>query len=156
MTPASYAASAGVPATTTTVTSTSPRPVAEGLFHGFGDAARLLGSRCRGCGSLYFPRSLGCRNPACNDRHVEDAALPREGTLYSYTVQSYRPPGLFRMDDWAPYVLALVDLTGDPGGLRVMGMMTARQSEDLRIGMPVTPPTRADSKCGTNHASSTE
>ena len=105
-----------------------------GLFQGFGDAARLLGSRCLGCGSLYFPRSLGCRNPACNDRRVEDAALPREGTLYSYTVQSYRPPGLFRMDEWAPYVLALVDLNGDAGGLRVMGMMTACRAEDLRIG----------------------
>ncbi len=143
MTPASSAASAGVPATTTTATSTSPRPVAEGLFQGFGDAARLLGSRCLGCGSLYFPRSLGCRNPACSDRRVEDAALPREGTLYSYTVQSYRPPGLFRMDDWAPYVLALVELPGDAGGLRVMGMMTTCQSEHLRIGMPVTLTTEA-------------
>ncbi len=146
MTPTSSAASSGAPALSaaaTTPAAGSPRPVAEGLFQGFGDAARLLGSRCRGCGSLYFPRSLGCRNPACSDRRVEDIALPGAGILYSYTVQAYRPPGLFRMDDWAPYVLALVDLPGDAGGLRVMGMMTACHVEGLRIGMPVSLTTEA-------------
>ncbi len=128
----------------------SSRPVADGLFEGLGDHAHLLGSRCLGCGCLYFPRSLGCRNPACNDRRVEDARLPRTGTLYSYTVQAYRPPALFKMDAWAPYALALVDLGTAAGsepasdaassqatGLRVLGMLTACRVEDLRIGMPV-------------------
>lgn len=118
----------------------APRPVVQGLFQGLGDEARLLGSRCRGCSALYFPRSLGCRNPACTDREIEDTSLPRSGTLYSYTVQSYRPPALFRMDDWSPYALALVDL---PGGLRVMGMLTDGPVTALRIGMPVELTTEA-------------
>ena len=56
------------------------------------------------------------------------------GTLYSYTVQAYRPPALFRMDDWAPYAIALVEL---PEGLRVMGMLTGCRHDEIRIGMDV-------------------
>ena len=65
---------------------------------------------------------------------MERAALPACGTLYSYTVQRYRPPPLFRMDDWQPYALGLVDL-GE--GLHVLGMMTGLAFDDIRIGMPV-------------------
>jgi uncharacterized protein len=110
------------------------RAVAEGLFEGMGSEARLLGSRCLGCGASYFPRSAGCRNPACRDRRIAPVALSRVGTLYSYTVQSYQPPGLFRMDDWAPYPLGLIEL---PEGLRVMAMLTGCEVSELRIGMPV-------------------
>lgn len=109
-------------------------PVAAGLFEGTGARTRLLGTRCTGCATVYFPRAQACRNPACPRGPLDDVALPREGRLYSYTVQAYRPPPLFRMDGWAPYALGLVDL---PGGLRVMGMLTGCSSEDIRIGMPV-------------------
>ncbi len=124
------------------------RAVAEGLFEGMGSDARLLGSRCLGCGASYFPRGAGCRNPACRDRRITPVALSCVGTLYSYTVQSYQPPGLFRMDNWAPYPLGLIEL---PEGLRVMAMLTGCGVEELRIGMPVEMTTEAlyrdDSGC---------
>lgn len=115
--------------------STETVPVAAGLFEGTGAAARLLGTRCAACGTLYFPRAPACRNPACTDGELQDVRLPRDGRLYSYTVQAYRPPPLFRMDAWAPYALGLIDL---PGGLRVMGMLAGYPPQDLHIGMPVT------------------
>ena len=114
------------------MTSDLQMPVAEGLFVGAGIDAHLIGSRCDGCGAHYFPRSLSCRNPACTDKQVHDTRLGRRGTLYSYTLQSFRPPPLFRMDDWSPYLLGLVEL---PEGLRVMGMLCGCSREDLRIGM---------------------
>lgn len=112
----------------------SARAVAAGLFEGEGAQARLLGSRCAGCASVYFPVSLGCRNPACSDKRLETARLSRLGTLYSYTVQAYRPPPLFRIDDWSPYAIGLVDL---PEGLRVMGMLGGCDPQQWRIGQAV-------------------
>ena len=101
---------------------------------GQGEGTRLLASRCRGCGSVYFPRALSCRHPRCTDKALEDVRLGPVGTLYSVTVQAYRPPPLFAMDDWAPYALGLVEL---PEGLRLMAMLTGRAPHDWRIGEAV-------------------
>jgi uncharacterized OB-fold protein len=107
-------------------------PVAEGLYEVDGDGAHLLGTRCNSCGAHYFPKALSCRNPECRDKRTLDVRLGRRGLLYTWTVQSYRPPPLFRMDGWAPYAIGLVEL---PEGLRVMGMLGGLAHEDIRIGM---------------------
>ena len=109
-------------------------PVAAGLFEGTGNSAHLIGTRCTSCGSHYFPKTLSCRNPQCLEKATQDVLLSREGTLYSYTVQHYQPPALFRMADWAPYAIGSVEL---PEGLRVMGMLTGCEPASLRIGMAV-------------------
>jgi uncharacterized OB-fold protein len=118
-------------------------PVVDGLFQGQGGSTRLLASRCRGCGSVYFPRSLSCRHPHCADKHPQDILLGPRGTLYSVTVQTYRPPALFVMDDWKPYALGLVDL---PEGIRVMAMLCGRSPQDWRIGEAVALTTGALSR----------
>jgi len=107
-------------------------PVARDLFQGSGDDAHLIGSRCASCGTHYFTKSLSCRNPQCDDKRVQDAPLSRHGVLYSYTLQAYRPPPLFRMDDWSPYLIGLVEL---PEGLRIMGMLSGCTRDTVRIGM---------------------
>jgi uncharacterized OB-fold protein len=109
-------------------------PVAAGLFEGTGSAAHLIGTRCTSCGTHYFPKTLSCRNPQCLEKATQDVLLSREGTLYSYTVQHYQPPALFRMADWAPYAIGSVEL---PEGLRVMGMLTGCEPASLTIGMAV-------------------
>lgn len=109
-------------------------PVADELFRWSDDGADLIGSRCRGCGAQYFPKSLSCRNPQCDEKAVEPVLLGRHGRLHSYTIQHYQPPGLFRMDPFTPYAIGLVEL---PGGLRVMGMLAGCGFDNLRIGMPV-------------------
>ena len=110
-------------------------PVAEGLFVVDNGTPRLIGSRCSGCGAVYFPRALSCRNPHCRTKLLERALLPNGGKLLSYTIQRYQPPPLFRMDNWAPYPIGLIDL-GD--GVQVMGMLTGMAHEDIRIGMALT------------------
>ena len=127
---------------------TTGRPVAEGLFVEDQNGPRLVGSRCTACGALYFPQALSCRNPDCRPKTVEPALLPDRGALHSYTVQRYRPPPLFRMDDWAPYAIGAVDL-GE--GLRVMGMLSGVALDAIRIGMRlrlVTQPLYRDAEGG--------
>lgn len=114
-------------------------PVAEGIFHRSEDGVVLVGSRCTGCGTHYFPRSPSCRNPACQIKSVEEVALGRSGRLHSYTVQSYQPPDLFPMEPFEPYVIGLVEL---PEGLRVLGMLTGVDPDDVRIDTPVELTTR--------------
>lgn len=109
-------------------------PVAQGLFRWENGQADLIASRCNGCGAHYFPKGLSCRNPNCREKFVEEVLLSRRGTLYSFAVQSYRPPALFRIENWAPYAIGLVEL---PEGLRVMGMLTGCGLEDISIGMEV-------------------
>ena len=130
--PISKRSETSCPADGVCITTQAKIPVAANLFSGSDEAAALIASRCKGCGSHYFPRSLSCRNPDCKDKEVVEALLSRRGRLYSYTVQGYRPPPLFRMDSWAPYAIGWVEL---PEGLRVMGMLTGIAFEDIRIDM---------------------
>ncbi|WP_229733356.1 Zn-ribbon domain-containing OB-fold protein [Sphingomonas psychrolutea] len=60
--------------------------------------------------------------------------LPTHGVLISYTVQRYQPPALFRIDDWKPYAIGLVDI-GD--GLEVMGMLSGFALDAIAIGSRV-------------------
>jgi len=106
----------------------------EGLFVETPSGPRLVGSRCQGCGHFYFPSAGDCRNPDCADRRLEPAELGPKGTLWSYTVQCYPPPPPFRMDDFKPFAIGLVEL---PEGLKVLGIMTEADSERLRIGADV-------------------
>ncbi len=115
-------------------TTEADRPVAEGLFEVSDGVPRLIGSHCLSCDALYFPRALSCRNPDCLEKNVERRLLADRGTLYSFTIQRYRPPPLFRMDDWTPFALGLVDLGC---GLRVMGMLTGIPLDQIQIGLPV-------------------
>ncbi|WP_066663910.1 MULTISPECIES: Zn-ribbon domain-containing OB-fold protein [unclassified Sphingomonas] len=110
------------------------KPVAEGLFTTGSDGPRLIGSHCEGCGTDYFPTAIGCRNPACHDKRIVATELAPRGTLLSYTVQRYQPPPLFRMDDWAPYAIGLVDLGG---GVEVMSMLTGFDLDEIVIGSAV-------------------
>ena len=109
-----------------------PVPVARELFEWSRQGASLTACRCAGCGHHYFPLVATCRNPRCRDKRVERVAITSRGHLYSYTLQSYRPPALFRMEQWAPYALGIVEF---PEGLRVMGMITGCPPAELRIGL---------------------
>ncbi len=107
-------------------------PVARELFTWSDSKAQLIGSRCSGCGTHYFPKSISCRNPRCAAKEVREVLLGPRGRLFSFTAQGYRPPPLFRMEPWAPYVIGMIEL---PEGLRVLGMLTGVTADALRIGM---------------------
>ncbi len=110
-------------------------PIVQGVFEETPDGPRLLGSRCHGCGVAYFPRTPVCRNPDCDDKRVEDIYLSPRGTIWTYTIQYFKPPLPARFDEpFQPYGVAMVDL---PERIRVLGMVSTDRPEDLKIGQEV-------------------
>lgn len=113
-------------------------PVVEGWFRG-GDEPALLGTRCRACGTVFFPReSAFCRNPACGGEAFDEVALSRRGRVWSYTDARYPPPPPFvpASDPYQPFALAAVALEAE--GLVVLGQVAAGHGiDDLRVGAEV-------------------
>ena len=107
--------------------------VADGLIAGTADAPELIGSRCRTCGVVAFPRQAGCA--ACTSGDVEERRLGRRGTLWTWTIQCFAPkapPYAGADEDFAPYGVGYVEL---PGEVRVEARLTEADPGRLRIGM---------------------
>ena len=109
--------------------------VAEGFFAETADGPRLLGSRCRSCEAPCFPRSALCRNPDCDDSHMEETHSGPRGTLWSCALQNYPPPPPARYEEpYQPYAIGVVDLDE---GLRVVGRMSVDDPMTLKVGSDV-------------------
>ena len=106
------------------------------------DGVRLWGSRCTACGTVSFPQQSSC--PRCTSDRTERHALPREGRLWSWTIQRFppkSPPYAGSADGFEPYGVGYIELGGE---LRVEAILTTADPAALSIGMPmrlVTVPT---------------
>jgi hypothetical protein len=108
---------------------TSPKAPAIGEQLMTEDATALLGARCRGCGELSFPVRLFCA--LCGERDPQPEALATLGTVYSYTVVHFAPPGYL---DAVPYAVGIVEL---PERIRVTATLIANPLTRLKIGAAV-------------------
>jgi uncharacterized protein len=101
------------------------RPIVEGLFT---DEAqpRLIGGRDRVTGRIVFPCPSGA--------DFEPYPLKREGTLWSYTVQRYRPksPPYIGPEAFRPWAIGYVELADET---IVETRLEDVAFEDIRIGM---------------------
>ncbi len=87
----------------------------------FSDTA-LLGTRCRACGSFFFPPDQAfCRNPACGSSEVEATELSRTGRIWSFSINHYDAPAPFTGK--APYTVVAVELATEQ--LVVLGQLAA-------------------------------
>ncbi len=106
-------------------------PIEEGLFtipsYG-GQEGQLIGSKCRLCGEVFFPKRPICSN--CTEENMEEIFLSRRGKLYSYSVVHQRTPE-YRGEN-LPYAVGLIDL---PEQVRVMSLLTDCDFGALKIGM---------------------
>ncbi|HKA19644.1 MAG TPA: OB-fold domain-containing protein [Blastocatellia bacterium] len=103
----------------------------EGLFDWSEDGPYLLGSRCRQCSEVIFPTNPFC--PQCCEETTEVIRLSRRGTLYSFTIQRFKPPPPYRgPDPFVPYGVGIVEL---PEGVRVTAVLEESNPECLRVGM---------------------
>ena len=105
------------------------KPVLDGIIladgTGFG---RLVGGRCRACGTVTFPSAAIC--PQCWARGTTEAVpLQGRGTLYSYTVVRHAPAGFT-----APYSIGCIDL---PENLRILAQLPGDLPDGLAPGDPV-------------------
>jgi uncharacterized protein len=101
--------------------------IAEGLITE-DNPPHLIGGRERDTGRVVFPCPPGER--------YEPVALSRTGTLWSYTIQRYRPksPPYKGPEAFRPWAVAYVEL---PGEVIVESRLTDVAFEDIRIGMPL-------------------
>lgn len=112
-------------------------PVLPGWFS-VGAEPHLIGSRCAGCGSYYFPRlDTVCRNPVCDSTQFETVELSRTGTLWSFTNACYNPPEPYvAADPFVPYAIAAVELERER--MIVLGQVVTGVGVDaLRAGLPM-------------------
>ena len=116
------------------MTAADARPVADGLFTWPDDEPRLIGSRCTNCGVVSFPEQSSC--PSCTGTDVERHLLSRAGTLWTWTVQGFRPksPPYEGPVDFEPYPVGYVEL---PGEVKVESLLVDVTPDQLEIGMPM-------------------
>ncbi len=75
----------------------------------------LLGTRCKKCGTYFFPREQTfCRNPGCGGIELEQVQLSDRGKLWSFTDNHYAPPAPYvSPDPFVPYAVAAVELAAE-------------------------------------------
>ena len=110
-------------------------PLAPELIGGTASEPVLLGSECRHCGTVTFPRQDSC--PRCTSTDVAGCPLSRHGTLWTWTVQRFRPKsppyaGNEAAEEFEPYGVGYVEL---PGEVRVETLLTESDPARLTIGM---------------------
>ncbi len=95
------------------------------------DSGHLLGSRCRGCGELFFIRRSICE--CCQGQDLEDATLSSHGRLHSFTVMYYPAPPPYRAPEpFVPYGVGWIEL---PEGIVVYSLLTENDPARLHTGM---------------------
>jgi len=87
-------------------------PAIEGWFTLDEQAPALIGTRCGGCGTFFFPKeTVVCRNPRCFSTELEEVELSRRGRVWSFTNNCYAPPlPYIAPDPFEPYAIAAVEL----------------------------------------------
>ena len=103
-------------------------PIATGLWTDEIEP-RLIGGKHHVSGEIVFPLPLGDAAAL-----YEPLPLARRGTLWSWTVQSFRPksPPYDGPEEFTPFALGYVELAGE-----VIVEARLSQIEGLTIGMPM-------------------
>lgn len=98
-------------------------------FLSYLEKGKVMATRCRRCGTNYFPPRMDC--PKCVGSDVEWFEIKGNGKLVTYTVVNYGPTGF---EEDAPYTLAIADFEG----VRIFGRLSKSLKEsDIKPGMVV-------------------
>jgi uncharacterized OB-fold protein len=91
------------------------------------EQGKVMATKCKKCGTSYFPPKLDC--PQCASSDTEWFEIKGNGKLLTYTIVNYGPTGF---EDDAPYTLAIADFDK----LRVFGRLSKDIKEsDIKPGM---------------------
>jgi uncharacterized OB-fold protein len=123
-----------MPAFVSAPTSPEVPAVEHGLFTWPAPSPRLLGSKCKECATTTFPAQESC--PRCTSSEVDTVELATHGTLWTWTVQGFRPksPPYEGGEDFQPYPVGYVELAGE---VKVEALLADVDAEQLWIGMPM-------------------
>jgi uncharacterized OB-fold protein len=113
-------------------------PVNDISFKHFLEKDKLMGSRCRNCGTRFVPPRPLCID--CNGREMEWVDIEGAGRLAAFTCISIAPPAMaargFGRNN--PYISGVVELRG--GGrvdARIVGVDPLKP-ENIKVGMPLS------------------
>jgi hypothetical protein len=96
-------------------------------FVGYLEKGEVRGTRCKGCGQVFFPPRADCYKCLSSDMEWFDAGKP--GNLVSYSKLEFAPAG-FEGD--VPYSIALLDC----GDHKIFGRISPDVPEDqISVGM---------------------
>ena len=93
--------------------------------------SHLIGSKCRACGEIYFPKKDSNWCVHCNKKEMEDITLSNRGKIGSFAIVMIPPAGGFYIGQ-VPYTYGSVDL---PEGVRVETQFTETDPENIKVGM---------------------
>ena len=119
------------------MTQTSHRQLIDpNLIAGTEAEPRLIGSACRRCGTVTFPRQSSCAK--CTSEDVYPRELATRGTLWTWTIQCFAPKAPPYLEggvtEFEPYGVGYIELAGE---VRVEARLTESDPERLEIGMPM-------------------
>lgn len=113
-------------------------PAQAGWFTLDSAAPALLGSRCRACHTVAFPKQESfCPNPDCDGTEFDEVPLSRRGRIWSYTDARYQPPTPYvAADPYEPFCIAAVELAEEK--IVVLGQVVSEVNvSELSIGQEV-------------------
>jgi len=90
---------------------------------------RLEGVICKNCNHAFVPARKVC--PVCGSTDLEHTAMPRTGTLITYSIIHTAPRGYIKQ---APYAIGVIELDN---GARVTAQITDCDFDEIKIGMRV-------------------
>lgn len=95
------------------------------------DQGKLMGTKCKKCGKLFFPPRADCCE--CLSSDMEWFEVKGKGKLLSFTKLSYAPVGFEKV---LPYTLGLLDY----GDYKVFGWISKDvPEEEIKVGMEMVP-----------------
>ena len=95
-----------------------------------GESPHLIGSKCKECGEIFFPKKEKGWCVHCMKEGLEDIALSTRGKIHTASVVMQQPGGDFYHGP-VPYAYGFVNL---PEGVRVETLFTAADAHELEVG----------------------
>ena len=97
-------------------------------FLKFLDEGKMMTTKCRKCGTIYFPPKMDCS--VCGASEVEWIEIDELGALVAYSTVMYGPTGF---EDDVPYSIAVIRF---PSGVQVFGRISKEVPVDnIKVGM---------------------
>jgi len=92
------------------------------------EEGKVMATRCRKCGTSYFPPKTDC--PKCLLSDMEWFEIKGNGKLITYTIVNYGPAGF---EGKTPYTLAIGEFEE---GIKIFGLLSRDIEEgDIKVGM---------------------
>jgi uncharacterized protein len=101
---------------------------------------KLVASRCKSCGKLYFPARPMC--PECHGKVMEPVELSGKGKLAAYSVINIATTAMIQagFDRKNPYCAAVIQLEEGPSVCAQVIGADVGHPETIKIGSPVLAP----------------